>query len=113
MNSDLQKQIQENVEGWFANYKVKRASNHLERVVIGETTSLISYKMFLGFKVSKKYDITPIEIAFNEKFTFSRSFFSRHYGMVSEKYEIECAIDESNKKVFWKGSLSERKLQYN
>lgn len=112
MNINVEIVIQDKVEGWFVGYKAKRVSNHLKRVVIGETTTLISYKKFLGMKVSKKFEVTPIEIEFTENFKVTRKFFNFHHGIVDETYRIECAIDETGKKVFWKGELVERKLQY-
>lgn len=112
MNSNAEISIQDELRGWFAGYKIKRVSNHLDRVVIGETTTLISFKSFLGIKVSKKFEVTPIEIEFAESFKVTRNFYNFHHGVVRETYDIECAIDETNKSVYWKGELVERKLQY-
>lgn len=112
MNMNAETVIREQVEGWFAGYKIKRASNHLTRVVIGETTALTSYKKFLGMKVSKKFEVTPIEIEFTESFKVTRGFYNIHHGVVHETYHVECAIDETGKAVYWKGELVERKLQY-
>ncbi|MGG4105226.1 hypothetical protein AAXB25_15015 [Paenibacillus lautus] len=112
MNTNAEISIQDQLKGWFAGYKIKRVSNHLNRVVIGETTTLTSFKKFLGFKVSKKFEVTPIEIEFTESVEAIRSFYNIHHGVVRETYDIECAIDETNKSVYWKGELVERKLQY-
>lgn len=103
MNIEILDSIQSEISAWFSGYKIKKVSNHLNRVEIGQTKSLSSYKTFLGFKYEKKYDVVPIEISFNEELTFKRSC----YGRVYDSYEVHCAIDESRNTVYWKAFKSE------
>ncbi|MCY9757736.1 hypothetical protein M5X00_26260 [Paenibacillus alvei] len=103
MSGYMNEVIQEEMEKWFDGYSPKRVSNHLNRVNIGTTSSLRSYRSFLGFKYAKEFDVVDVEIPFTESLLFTRSSFGR----VVAKYDIECAIDETKKVVYWKAYRTE------
>ncbi|TVX86024.1 hypothetical protein [Paenibacillus agilis] len=99
MNSYEHDAIEEQVERWFEGYSLERVSNHLRRVVIGTTSALTSYKSFLGLKYAKEYDVSTIELDFTESLQYTRR---NIYGHTLSCYNVECAIDEGEKIVYWK-----------
>lgn len=103
MNSYEHNAIQEQMEKWFVGYSPERVSNHLQRVNIGTTSALRSYKSFLGIKYAKEYDVATVEIPFTESLKYTRSII----GHVVAEFRVDCAIDETKKIVYWKAQRME------
>lgn len=93
-------QIEELLESKHPKYRVIRVGNHLKDIRVTDN-KVISFKTFLGIKYDVRHETVERTIPFS-KHTMKRYYFGIHI----YSRDIEFAIDEANRKVYWKIDVS-------
>ncbi len=97
MDNDTMSSVKCQLKNDFIGYKIKRVANHI-------TTMKVTDAYYFFKKNSYR------EIKFSHNFTWVRTRFTFYVKVYKNKYEINCAIDEVNKVVYWNYKCIQREF---